>query len=250
MDEIIKTKLKHNQPKYIETYRELAKLIEKLKPGDKLPTEEELTRRFGVSRNTLRQALQVLHEDKVIYKRKGAGTYVSGTPYLSRLDISYYSDTETILKQLGFDVEAEELAITFEDADCLVKDLLSPGEFSSIFYISRTYVDKKDHNIKYCFCEDYIPVTVELGIDVNKTDKKSFIEAYERIGRASICNITAVPAGKFYSAKLNIESKDPVLVLQQVVLDETGRRCYINKTYMNTNITEYSILVNRREEKR
>ncbi len=249
MKDLKNSKLKHNQPKYIEAYQKLTKLIAGLKPGDRLPTEEELTQDFGVSRNTIRQALQVLHEDKIIYKRKGAGTYVSGTPYLGRSDISYYCDCRTTLEKLGFDVEEEEIAVTLENADTLVKDLLEPNKFSSIFYISKTYIDKHDHKKKYCFCEDYVPVNLDWEIDAKKIDKKSFIKEYERLGRASICNITAVPAGSFYGTKLGIEKYDPVLVLQQIVLDENGNRIYINKTYMNTNIPDYSILVNRKEEK-
>ena len=48
------------------------------KAGRRLPTETELTARFGVSRQTVRKALQVLAEEGVVQSRQGSGTYTTG----------------------------------------------------------------------------------------------------------------------------------------------------------------------------
>ncbi|NLI82415.1 MAG: FadR family transcriptional regulator [Deltaproteobacteria bacterium] len=47
-----------------------------LKVGDKLPPERVLAKRFKVSRNCVRQAVQALSERKVLESRQGDGTYV------------------------------------------------------------------------------------------------------------------------------------------------------------------------------
>ncbi|MCD7946490.1 MAG: GntR family transcriptional regulator [Clostridiales bacterium] len=46
-------------------------------PGYRLPTEEALSRRYGMSRQTVRHALQLLVEDGIIEKRRGSGSYLS-----------------------------------------------------------------------------------------------------------------------------------------------------------------------------
>ena len=47
---------------------------------EKLPSEFAWAKKLGVSRATLREALRVLEEDKVIIRRHGVGTFVNTTP--------------------------------------------------------------------------------------------------------------------------------------------------------------------------
>jgi DNA-binding FadR family transcriptional regulator len=46
-------------------------------PGDKLPTEMELSKLLGVGRNTVREALRLLLSQNLITIRQGAGSFVS-----------------------------------------------------------------------------------------------------------------------------------------------------------------------------
>jgi GntR family phosphonate transport system transcriptional regulator len=55
------------------------------RPGDKLPTEAELSARFGVNRHTVRQALASLAEGGLVHSRRGAGVFVTARPTDYRL---------------------------------------------------------------------------------------------------------------------------------------------------------------------
>ncbi|MDH4118059.1 MAG: GntR family transcriptional regulator [Acidimicrobiia bacterium] len=44
---------------------------------DRFPTDQELTRHYGVSRHTIREAVRSLQEDGVIVRRKGSGSFVA-----------------------------------------------------------------------------------------------------------------------------------------------------------------------------
>lgn len=65
---------------------ELRRLISsgQLKPGDQLPTEATLCRQFGVSRTTLREAIQMLRTSGLLDVTPGRGSFVR-TPDLSQL---------------------------------------------------------------------------------------------------------------------------------------------------------------------
>lgn len=70
--------MEDKQTKYSDIVHYLKNLIdeEQLKPGDKLPSENELTERLGVSRQTIRKAIGILEEQGTVRRVKGSGTYV------------------------------------------------------------------------------------------------------------------------------------------------------------------------------
>ena len=49
----------------------------KMKPGDRLPSEGELAEMFSVSRSTVREAMKYLKAESVIEINRGSGTFVS-----------------------------------------------------------------------------------------------------------------------------------------------------------------------------
>lgn len=55
-------------------------------PSGKLPSEAQLCERFGVSRITVRQALDMLEEEGTVQRKQGKGTYVSGKQIRHGLD--------------------------------------------------------------------------------------------------------------------------------------------------------------------
>lgn len=67
----------------IPLYYQLKELIKKkiasgeFKPGDRLPTEQELCEMFSISRTPVRQALIELTYEGILYRRPGLGTFIS-----------------------------------------------------------------------------------------------------------------------------------------------------------------------------
>ena len=69
----------NRETKYSNIETELRNLVfsEDCRPGDKLPSENELARQYGVSRQTVRKALESLEREGYIYAVHGSGRYVS-----------------------------------------------------------------------------------------------------------------------------------------------------------------------------
>ncbi len=61
-----------------------------LKPGDKLPTEIELSKSLGVARNSIREAIKILVAYGVIYIKRAGGTFVCDSYNQKMLDPMLY----------------------------------------------------------------------------------------------------------------------------------------------------------------
>lgn len=78
-------------PKHYRVRTELDRILSTLHQGDPVPPERELAERFGVSRETVRQALhELLVEGRIA--RRGRGTVVSSPKLVQPLSLRSYTE--------------------------------------------------------------------------------------------------------------------------------------------------------------
>ncbi len=95
MDEVSK---KSKIPRHIQLVQALKRLMEEeLQPGSRLPSEREICLQYGVSRTTVRQALESLQNQKYIEKLHGKGNFVLPRRMSQEL-IRFYSFTDEMRK--------------------------------------------------------------------------------------------------------------------------------------------------------
>lgn len=68
---------KQRIPLYQQVADDLLALVREGQAHDLLPSEPELTQRYGVSRGTVKQALDLLEQHGLIYRQQGKGTFVA-----------------------------------------------------------------------------------------------------------------------------------------------------------------------------
>lgn len=68
------------------------------KPGEKLPSEAELSLAFGVSRPIVRQALLRLRSDGLVRAQRGVGTFVSTQPSGRLIELADVKDLSRMLR--------------------------------------------------------------------------------------------------------------------------------------------------------
>ena len=98
------------------------------KPGDLIPAESELIDQYGVSRITVRQVLDMLVQEGLIYRQRGRGSFVAHPTVeqvLQRL-VSFTDD----MRQRGFAPSTRILSAGLLPApeDIAVQLLVQPGE--------------------------------------------------------------------------------------------------------------------------
>lgn len=98
-------------PQYLEIEAVLRAEVNKLSPNSVLPTEVQLSKRFNVSRITIRRALEMLEQSGMISRQRGRGTIVSPPKILRRFSplLSFEHD----LRDQGIDFETQMIASDF-----------------------------------------------------------------------------------------------------------------------------------------
>lgn len=129
-------------------YRQIADALRQqvingeLKPGDALPTEAALCEHYGVSRVTVRQALKLLSEERVIESLQGSGWYVKE----ERVNYDIYQLTSFYEKLADRNVDTHSDVLTFQVSQAapdIAEALRLTGD-DKVYYVKRVrYIKQK-----------------------------------------------------------------------------------------------------------
>jgi GntR family transcriptional regulator len=107
--------------------------------GDRLPSEESLVETFGVSRATVREALKLLEEEKIIIVRHGLGRFVAHDPssMLSE-DITRLESVTEMAHDMGIPIETEVISFEKIEADDIIRARLDLPLNEYVYKLERT----------------------------------------------------------------------------------------------------------------
>lgn len=92
-------------------------------PGDKLPSENELIKRYAVSRTVVREAISGLRADGILVTRQGVGAFVTNQSSAKRLEPFDPKDLEAVLHMIEFRIAVETEAAGFAAERRTAEDL-------------------------------------------------------------------------------------------------------------------------------
>lgn len=191
-------------------------------PGSKLPNEDTLCSRFGVSRITLREAVRGLIEDGYVIRRQGAGTFVTQGPTLRNSLDTNFSYTE-YLESMGVRPSKEVLeARRVPAGEAVAADLnLSAG--AEVVEVRRV---RSADGKPAIYSVDSLPVDI---VDARK-DAKAFSSSLYRLlaERGHVVDhartvILPVIADDELAKVLHVETGTPLQHLKQIDFDAGGR---------------------------
>lgn len=122
-------------------WREIADTLERrirsreLTPGDKLPTEQALSRQFMVNRHTVRRALQELQDKGMVESTQGRGSFVRRPSRPMRLN-RRPRFTEGV-RSTGGDPRTETLRLDVRPADAAIAGWLELKPGQPVVYLER-----------------------------------------------------------------------------------------------------------------
>jgi DNA-binding GntR family transcriptional regulator len=208
--------------------------------GSKLPNEERLCERFGVSRVTIREAVRGLIEEGLVVRRHGSGTYVTRRPLIrNSLDINF-SYTEHF-EASGFRPGRKLLGLrtipaSAEDAEALA---IPPG--TPLREVRRV---RTADGRPVIYSIDRIPAEL-LDATLDRADYAGSLYQILTAANHPISHAEAVlgptVADKELSRILDVSPATPVQWLRQVDYDLAGRPVMVSDEWHVTSLIELRV---------
>jgi GntR family transcriptional regulator len=206
-------------PRYLEIADYLRRLIAASRPGDRLPSEAELCERFGVSRMTVRQAVQLLANERLLVRRRGEGTFTAPR-VVARLLGSPLSFTES-MRRRGLRASSRMLHAGWIDP--------SPEDRAAL----RLPVGSRAIVVERLRLADDQPMAIErvvapptcAGILEEDLVGGSLHDAFERLGRIPTraqARVSARPASDIERRLLGLDPDGVVLSERRTIDDQDG----------------------------
>ncbi|OMQ40139.1 GntR family transcriptional regulator [Ensifer sp. 1H6] len=197
--------------------------LEGLKPGDKLPTEAQLTQRFKISRPALREALKLLEQDDVIYVEHGRGRFVSALSAV-QVDrpITVFESVTDMARHYGYSTVNKVLSISEETPDTRVADSLHLPPTGRVIRIERIRLHD-DEPILYCI--DYVPRSIIPGKLYDLDWSGSLMDLLEECGsrpRMSAASVSSVMLPDDVVERHDLRDFGPALLITETCFNAAG----------------------------
>ncbi|WP_411089655.1 GntR family transcriptional regulator [Streptomyces sp. 061-3] len=208
-------------PLYYQLSQQLEAAIEqgRLAPGSLLGNEIELAARLGLSRPTVRQAIQSLVDKGLMVRRRGVGTQVVHSQVKRPLELSSLYDD---LEAAGQRPATRVLGNRIEPATARIAAALGVPEGTDVHLVQRL---RSAHDEPMALLRNHVPAgLVDLG-----TERLEATGLYRIMRAAGITlhsarqSVGARLATAEEAAQLAEPEGAPLLTMERTTYDDTGR---------------------------
>jgi len=147
-----------------------------LRPGDKLPSTDELCRRYGVSKITVNRAMDELTSAGLVVRKRGKGTFVLSTPKVkAHADLAFEVHVFSTVKPDAAVTSA--LALDFDDFCYYLVRTCNKGGVTQ--YIEYDYLPiRLAHGLRAVHIEGNIHEMLDQALNLKISNVHQTVTAY------------------------------------------------------------------------
>ena len=225
--------------------------------GAKFPSEPELAKSIGISRNTLRDALNILQQDGLLIRRQGVGTFAAEKMMIeNRLDINL--GVTEFIQSSGQKPGVSDVLFHEKAASKKEGNLLAVAVGEKLIEVDRVrtadglpVVFSKDIFSKNLLQQDNSELSLET-LRLYLLQKQSlykFLEEELSLNvEYSLAEIKAAVAEGYIADRLSVKEGTLLIHLEQVDFDKEGRPILLSDEFHF--LRDYSLTIIRRRKRR
>jgi GntR family transcriptional regulator len=192
------------------------------KPGDIIPSENELQQEYNVSRNTVKKAFDDLVQEGILNRMKGKGTFVS-MPKIEQSLSGFYSFSKVLLSK---GLKPKDIILSLDQKEVqpsIAKQLQLPKGASVIELRRLRCADDAPMILE----TSYIPLELTPGLSTEKLEHSSLYDLmqseYGVIVTKAKETFEPVLIRDYESSYLQVKEGSPALLLERVAYDGNGQ---------------------------
>ncbi|KQN20593.1 GntR family transcriptional regulator [Sphingomonas sp. Leaf33] len=198
-----------------------------IRRGDAIPAERDLAQEYGVSRITVRKAIEGLVEEGLLTRRRGMGTFVAGTGRVEKSfsKLSSFSEDMIARGRVPSSSWVSRAAGTVDPEEAMALGM-SPGEPVLRFNRIR-YADDVPMAFEATTIAGYCLPSVDAVGD-------SLYAALDAAGNRpvrALQRLRAVPFSTEHARMLNVDTGHPGLLIERRGFLRDGRAVEITRSY-------------------
>lgn len=200
-------------------------------PGSRIPSETSLAKRFGVTRMTVRHAVDGLIREGLVTRRHGSGTYVAQRPHAQRALNRLTGFTEDIRSQ-GRQSTTVELDRTETVPTDHVQDLLELQDGAHVVVLERL---RRIDDQPVAFHRVWLPFSLAPELARRSLEGASLYDTLEQEHGIRLTTarqrITAVGASDRQATLLNVDVGAPLIQTERLTRDSNNRPVELAETW-------------------
>ena len=203
--------------------------------NDKFYTDSELCELFGVSRMTVRQAVQELVDDGLLKRARGIGTFVVARKIEERLT----PIIDNQWAEAGRPVQLEVLTYATRPCPAGIAEDLGIAANAPVRYVMRL---RKAGGVPIALDHRFIPIELAAGLtqaEAASTILRPFFESFE-MAHAEI-RLEATSAGQEEVRWLGLPAGAPLMIRRMRYLTKAGLTVLAGYTIYRADLVRYSI---------
>ena len=208
-----------------------------------IPTETEMCAIYGISRPTVRQAINELVGEGLIVRYKGRGSFIKKKKIVQDflLTIASFNDE---MQSKGLIPETKVLNFCSRKSTPQVCQKLQTRSDEELLYLSRL---RSINDEPIVLVNTYLPASLVPGILQKNMEKESLYHVIQRdFGHQIVRTLRTIEirsAGSYEASLLRIKEHDPVHFTETVAYIEDGRPIEFSNAYYVGDRNKFTIEV-------